>query len=54
MYSDLGLPLRYCEVTDLDTGGGWEGKLTIMDLDTREFWQSDFVYTLYPEEKGRG
>lgn len=24
----------------LDTGGGWNGKLTIMDVDTLEYWQS--------------
>jgi serine/threonine protein phosphatase 1 len=52
-YTEDGLPITACEVTDLDTGGGWEGKLTIMDLDTREFWQSDFVDKLYPEERGR-
>lgn len=47
-------PIRKCEVISLDTGAGWNGKLTIMDIDTKEFWQSDFVYKLYPEEKGRG
>lgn len=26
----------------LDTGGGWpDGKITIMDIDTKEYWQSD-------------
>jgi len=24
-----------------------------MDLDTREYWQSDFVKTLYPKSDGR-
>ena len=28
-------------------------KLTIMDLDTQEYWQSDLVKELYPNEKGR-
>jgi serine/threonine protein phosphatase 1 len=46
-------PVKYCEVWNLDTGGGWEGKLTIMDRDTEEFWQSDNVYEFYPEERGR-
>lgn len=40
-------------VWNLDTGAGWSGKLTIMDVDTEEYWQSDFVTKLYPEEKGR-
>lgn len=46
-------PVKFCEISDLDTGGGWEGKLTIMNLDTREYWQSDFVKTLYPDSDGR-
>lgn len=29
-------------------------KLTIMDLATREYWQSDNVQDLYPNQKGRG
>lgn len=36
-------------VTNLDTGAGWEGVLTIMDIDTKEEWQSDLVTDLYPE-----
>ena len=34
-------------------GLGFEGRLTIMDVDTKEFWQSDDLRTLYPNEKGR-
>lgn len=49
----LDKPLNFFEIWDLDTGGGWEGKLTIMDVDTKEYWQSDLVYTLYPGEHGR-
>ena len=47
------VPMNRCNVWNLDTGGGWFGKLTIMDIDTKQYWQSDFVHTLYPEEKGR-
>ena len=47
-------PKHYCNIWALDTGGGWEGKLTIMNIKTKEFFQSDHVYTLYPDEKGRG
>jgi serine/threonine protein phosphatase 1 len=46
-------PIYGGHVWNLDTGGGWEGKLTIMDIDTEQYWQSDFVYTLYPNCKGR-
>ena len=42
-----------CNVWNLDTGGGYEGKLTVMDVETKELWQSDFVNTLYSNERGR-
>lgn len=40
-------------IMDLHTGFGWNGKLTIMDIDTHEYWQSDNVQKLYPNEPGR-
>jgi serine/threonine protein phosphatase 1 len=46
-------PMNRCNVWNLDTGGGYEGKLTIMDVESKEFWQSDFVNTLYADERGR-
>jgi serine/threonine protein phosphatase 1 len=42
-------PVQRCEVWNLDQGAGWEGRLSLMDVDTKEFWQSDPVETLYPE-----
>lgn len=47
-------PMHVCNLWALDTGGGWEGYITIMDVETKEYWQSDKVSTLYPNEKGRG
>ncbi len=49
----ITVPMNRQNVWNLDTGGGWSGKLSVMDIDTKQFWQSDFVYELYPEEKGR-
>lgn len=46
-------PIKRAEVWNLDTGGGWEGRVTVMDVDTEEFWQSDNVNDLYPGIKGR-
>jgi len=37
----------------MDTGAGWEGVLTIMDIDSKEFWQSDLCTELYPDHRGR-
>lgn len=47
------LPISIDNFHLIDQGGGWEGKLTLMDIDTHEFWQSDLVKDLYPDEKGR-
>jgi len=33
-------PQKFCNVWDMDTGAGWGKRLTIMDVDTKEFWQS--------------
>ena len=46
-------PLNVANVWNIDTGAAFNGPLTIMDVDTKEFWQSDPVYTFYPNEKGR-
>lgn len=46
-------PMSSGGVTNLDTGAGWEGVLTIMDVDTKEYWQSDLVQKLYPNAEGR-
>lgn len=40
-------PQRFCNVWAMDTGAGWQGKLTIMDVDTKEYWQSDKVNRSY-------
>ena len=46
-------PMHAANIWNLDTGGGWFGKISIMDIDTKEFWQSDKATELYPEFKGR-
>lgn len=46
-------PINACNVWNLDTGCGYNGKLTIMNIDTKEFWQSDLVQELYPNELER-
>ncbi|MEO8236216.1 MAG: serine/threonine protein phosphatase, partial [Flavobacterium sp.] len=38
---------------NVDTGAAFNGPLTIMDIDTKEFWQSEKLPDLYPNEKGR-
>lgn len=47
------IPMHAANIWNLDTGAGFEGKLTIMNVDTKEYWQSDLVQELYPDEIGR-
>jgi len=47
------LPHQYGNLWNLDSGAGWAGKLTMMDVETKGFVQSDFCADLYPDEKGR-
>ena len=47
------LPIKYNNVWMIDTGCGYGNPLTIMDVDTKEYWQSDPSRDLYPDEKGR-
>lgn len=46
-------PVHKGNVWLLDQGGGFEGKLSIMDINSKEFWQSDVVAGLYPNFPGR-
>lgn len=46
-------PVFACNVINLDTGSGWSGRLTIMDVKTKEYWQSDLTTELYPDIQGR-
>lgn len=46
-------PLNISNVWMMDQGAGWNGKLSIMNIDTKEFWQSDNVKQLYPNHIGR-
>lgn len=48
---DTDRPMTVLNITNLDTGAGHTGKLTIMDVDTKEFWQSDGVESLYGQER---
>lgn len=46
-------PMKAANIYNLDTGAGFNGKLTIMDLETKEIWQSDPVKQLYEHDQGR-
>lgn len=46
-------PMNKANVWNVDTGAAFTGKLSCLDIETKEFWQSDKLQTLYPSEKGR-
>lgn len=50
---DTDAPMNRCNVWNIDTGAAFDGRITIMDADSKRYWQSDVVRDLYPGEKGR-
>jgi serine/threonine protein phosphatase 1 len=50
---DVTTPMQAINVWNIDTGAAFYGALSIMDIDTKEYWQSEVVKIIYPLEKGR-
>jgi len=46
-------PVKACNVWMMDTGAAWDGRLSIMNINTKQYFQSDPVWKLYPGIKGR-
>ena len=46
-------PVRSFEVWLMDTGAGWSGVLSMMDIETHEVFTSEPVHSLYPGVQGR-
>lgn len=46
-------PINIANVWNIDTGAAFKGKVTGINIDTKEFYQSDNLPGLYPDEKGR-
>ena len=53
LYYDITTPMQGCNVWNMDTGAAFTGKLSMMDIDSKQFFQSEVVADLYPGEKGR-
>ena len=51
--SNQTTPLNIANIWNIDTGAAFYGPLTCIDADSKEFWQSDPLPELYPEERGR-
>ena len=46
-------PMNVKNLWNIDTGAAFKGSISIMDIDTKEVWQSTPVHELYPNENGR-
>ncbi|MBA3985321.1 MAG: serine/threonine protein phosphatase [Flavobacteriales bacterium] len=46
-------PYQAENVWNVDTGAAFKGTVSILDADSKNFWQSDPVWQLYPGENGR-
>ena len=51
--TDAVQPKNAGNVWNIDTGAAFKGALSMLDVDTKEVWQSDTVQSLYPNEQGR-
>jgi serine/threonine protein phosphatase 1 len=47
------VPVQKACVWNIDTGAAFKGPLTLMDVDSKQFWQSEPLHELYFSEKGR-
>jgi serine/threonine protein phosphatase 1 len=46
-------PANFANVWNVDTGAAFKGKISMLEVDSKEIWQSEPVFKLYPDEKGR-
>ncbi|MGK0254443.1 MAG: serine/threonine protein phosphatase 1 [Mariniflexile sp.] len=46
-------PMNVANIWNIDTGAAFKGRLSGMDINTKEVFQSDTLPLLYPDEKGR-
>jgi serine/threonine protein phosphatase 1 len=47
------VPKRAANVWNIDTGAAFMGPVTALDVQSKEYWQSDPITELYPNEPGR-
>ena len=50
---DESSPINIESVWNIDTGAAFKGKITGINIDTKAYFQSDNLPSLYPDEKGR-
>ncbi|MHA4809656.1 metallophosphoesterase family protein [Flavitalea flava] len=50
---DIDIPMLACNVWNVDTGAAFTGKITVLNVASKAYWQSVNVRDLYPGEAGR-
>jgi len=53
LYYDIDVPMQALNVWNIDTGAAFKGKLSVIDADSKKYWQSEALPGLYPGETGR-
>ncbi|RYG04449.1 MAG: serine/threonine protein phosphatase [Chitinophagaceae bacterium] len=53
IFYDFDTPVHAQNLWNLDTGAGFDGKLSAMDIESGKIWQSDPIPALYPGITGR-
>ncbi len=49
----ISIPVNRANLWNVDTGAGFRGPLSAVEIQSKEIFQSEPAYTLYPEERGR-
>ncbi|MEA1785703.1 metallophosphoesterase [Arenibacter sp. GZD96] len=47
------VPHQSAQIWNIDTGAAFKGPLSMLDIHSKQLWQSDPVHLLYPNENGR-
>lgn len=47
------MPTNFANVWNIDTGAAFKGSISVVDVATKQVWQSTPVHKLYPKENGR-
>ncbi|NJN50118.1 MAG: serine/threonine protein phosphatase [Polaribacter sp.] len=50
---EISVPMQIANVWNVDTGAAFKGRISALNIETKEFFQSDDLPSLYPNEKGR-
>ncbi|MHA4845482.1 metallophosphoesterase [Flavitalea antarctica] len=53
IFYDVSVPIRALNIVNVDTGAGFDGKLSALEVTTGELWQSDTIPGYYPGSEGR-